>query len=261
MERVKQFYQVTLLDEEYTLTADDFHKFQKECSEIAAFKNHGATGCTHCQHQDQDTTEFDHVADEPDQLIELDLAQGGYCNEWIRRPPSMQELLEMKEKPEILVELHQDGLTIDGREYLLTKSPHKAIKAEAQQGQILSLDVDAIVDKMVAPIDKARNQIDVMVVKDKVETMEAPKKSGRPSKIAKDLKPLKKDAAVPPLDPEMDQIRKLAADKYGLAWTDAKRIWCLGSDLTKQEVTAVLPWVYPDTVWGFYRECHKGVEA
>ena len=50
MERVKQFYQVTLLDEEYTLTADDFHKFQKECSEIAAFKSHGATGCTRCQH-------------------------------------------------------------------------------------------------------------------------------------------------------------------------------------------------------------------
>ena len=101
MERVKQFYQVTLLDEEYTLTADDFHKFQKECSEIAAFKSHGATGCTHCRHQDHDTTEFDHVADEPDQLVELDLAQGGYCNEWIRRPPSMQELLEMKEKPEV----------------------------------------------------------------------------------------------------------------------------------------------------------------
>ena len=121
MERVKQFYQVTLLDEEYTLTADDFHKFQKECSEIAAFRNHGVTGCTHCQHQDHDTTEFDHVADEPDQLVELDLAQGGYCNDWIRRPPSMQELLEMKEKPEILVELD------DNRLFLLTKSPHKAV--------------------------------------------------------------------------------------------------------------------------------------
>lgn len=256
MERVKQFYQVTLLNEEYMLTAADFHEFQKECSEIAQFGNpalvtidkegiafkpfsgdvmmqikSGAkledpTRCTHCLHQDQDTTEFGRIADEPDQLIELD-----------------QEIIS------------------DNRDFLLTKSPHKAIQAEAQQGQILSLDVDVIVDKMVAPIDKARNQIDVMVVKDKVETMEAPKKSGRPSKIAKDLKPLKKDAAVPPLDPEMDQIRKLAADKYGLAWTDAKRIWCLGSDLTKQEVTAVLPWVYPDTVWGFYRECHKGVEA
>ena len=227
MERVKQFYQIVLLDEYYNLTAEEFERFQKECSEIAAFKSHGATGCTHCQHQDQDTTEFDHVADEPDQLIELD-----------------QEIVT------------------DNREYLIkTKSAHKAIHAEAQQGHVLSLDVDAIVDKMVAPIDKARNQIDVMVVKDKVETMEAPKKRGRPSKIAKDLKPMKKDAAVPPLDPEMDQIRKLAADKYGLAWTDAKRIWCLGSDLTKQEVTAVLPWVYPDTVWGFYRECHKGVEA
>lgn len=66
---------------------------------------------------------------------------------------------------------------------------------------------------------------------------------------------------MPPLDPEMDQIRKLAADKYGLAWTDAKRIWCLGSDLTKQEVAAVLPKANQEMVWGFYRECHKGVEA
>ena len=226
MERVKQFYQIVLLDEYYNLTAEEFERFQKECSEIAAFKSYGATGCTRCQHQDQDTTEFDHVADEPDQLIELD-----------------QEIVT------------------DNREYLLTKSAHKAIQAEAQQGQILSLDVDVMVDKMTAPIDKVREQMDVEVLKDKVETMEAPKKCGRPSKTAKDLKPLKKDAAVPPLDPEMDQIRKLAADKYGLAWADAKRIWCLGSDLTKQEVAAVLPRVYPDTVWGFYRECHKGVEA
>ena len=238
MERVKQFYQVTLLDEEYTLTADDFHKFQKECSEIAAFKSHGATGCTHCLHQDQDTSEFDHVADEPDQLIELD-----------------QEIIT------------------DNREYLLTKSPHKAIQAEAQQGMILQAEIDQMIsklpdpDKMIDPqeeittIDPVKTAMDVEVLKQKVEAMEAPKKRGRPSKTAKDLKPLKKDAAVPPLDPEMEQIRKLAAEKYGLAWTDAKRIWCLGSDLTKQEVTAVLPWVYPDTVWGFYRDCHKGVEV
>ena len=239
MERVKQFYQIVLLDEYYNLTAEEFERFQKECSEIAAFKSHGAIGCTRCQHQDQDTTEFDHVADEPDQLIELD-----------------QEIVT------------------DNWEYLIkTKSAHKAIQAEAQQGMILKAESDQMISKLPDPdkmietqeeittIDPVKTAMDVEVLKQKVEAMEAPKKSGRPSKTAKDLKPLKKDAAVPPLDPEMEQIRKLAAEKYGLAWVAAKRIWCLGSDLTKQEVAAVLPRVYPDTVWGFYRECHKGVEA
>ena len=239
MERVKQFYQIVLLDEYYNLTAEEFERFQKECSEIAAFKSHGAIGCTHCEHQDHDTKEFDHVADKPDQLVELD-----------------QEIVT------------------DNREYLIkTKSAHKAIQAEAQQGMILQAEIDQMISKLPDPdkmietqeeittIDPVKTTMDVEVLKQKVEAMEAPKKRGRPSKTAKDLKPLKKDAAVPPLDPEMDQIRKLAADKYGLAWADAKRIWCLGSDLTKQEVAAVLPWVYPDTVWGFYRECHKGVEA
>lgn len=239
MERVKQFYQIVLLDEYYNLTAEEFERFQKECSEIAAFKSHGANSCTHCLHQDQDTTEFDHVADEPDQLIELD-----------------QEIIS------------------NNRDFLLTKSAHKAIQAEAQQGMILQAEIDQMIskrlpdpDKMIDPqeeittIDPVKTAMDVEILKQKVETMESPKKRGRPSKIAKDQKPLKKDAAVPPLDPEMDQIRKLAADKYGMAWADAKRIWCLGSDLTKEQVASVLPKANPEMVWWFYRDCHKGVEA
>ena len=110
MERVKQFYQVTLLDEEYTLTADDFHKFQKECSEIAAFKSHGAIGCTRCQDQDHDTTEFDHVADAPDPLVELD----------------------------------------DNRLFLLTKSPHKAVAEVVKTAmEAKPMNVDAIKDTVL----------------------------------------------------------------------------------------------------------------
>lgn len=101
MERVKQFYQIVLLDEYYNLTAEEFERFQKECSEIAAFKSHGATGCTHCEHQDHDTKEFDNVADEPENVVEI----------------------------------HQDGISIDGREYLTeTKSAHKAIAEVVKTG-------------------------------------------------------------------------------------------------------------------------------
>ena len=214
---------VTLLDKTMNFTDTEYSDFLNSLQTFLKSEGRGCSGKCH----DHDTREFDHVADAPDPLVELN--------------------------PEIEFE--------GERFFLLTKSPHKAIQAEAMQGPVLYLDVDSIVDKMVAQIDKVGDQMDTEVLKDKVEAMEAPKKSGRPSKTEKDRKPLKKDAAVPPLDPEMEQIRKLAADKYGLAWTDAKRIWCLGSDLTKEQVASVVPKANPAMAWWFYRDCHKGVEA
>lgn len=221
MEIVKQFYQVTFLGETSELLTPE---------------------------------EFAQLQKECKEIYE-------YGKDEATLPPFEAYVYKSMQPPDVKEELTVPDPVIEAvpgnREKLLEKSAHKGIQAEVEQGMILQAEID----QMVAPIDKVRDQMDTEVLKDKVEAMEAPKKRGRPSKTAKDLKPLKKDAAVPPLDPEMDQIRKLAADKYGLAWTDAKRIWCLGSDLTKEQVAAVLPWVYPDTVWGFYRECHKWVEA
>ncbi len=148
MERVKQFYQIVLLDEYYNLTAEEFERFQKECSEIAAFKSHGATGCTNCEHQDHDTKEFDHVADEP----------------------------------EILAEIHQDGISIDGREYLIeTKSAHKAIQAEAQQGRVIEAELDQMIKDTPNPgittvgeitvIDPVQTAIDADAIKKKFEQL------------------------------------------------------------------------------------------
>ena len=88
---------VTVLDKPMNFTDTEYSDFLNSLQTFLKSEGRGCSGKCH----DHDTREFDHVADEPDQLVELDLAQGGYCNEWIRIPPSMQELLEMKEKQEV----------------------------------------------------------------------------------------------------------------------------------------------------------------
>lgn len=147
MERVKKFYQIVLLDEEYMLTAEEFTKLQEECREIAGYKNCSGK----CHQVDHDTKEFDHVADEPDPLVEMN--------------------------PEIEFE--------GDRFFLLTKSPHKAVAKVVEKSAELSAEVDEIIDEMVAPTEKVREQIDAEVVKEKVEAM--PKKGRPPVSVKRDV--------------------------------------------------------------------------
>ena len=284
MERVTPLYKVVLLGDEYMLTAPEFYQLQGECQEIAQFGNPASvridkegitfksfsggvmaqiksgakledpTGCAHCRHQDQDTSEFDHVADEPEIVVELDPVVVG------------QEIIRSPSKK--LSDLHS-GLR-DSREFLLTKSPHKAIQEEAQQGMALQTEIDQTISRLPDPdkmlelqeeitvIDPVKTAMDVEILKQKVEQMDKPKKRGRPTKIDKSQKPLAKDQKIENLDPETKALAALAMEKYSLPWAGvAKRIWCLGRGLTKEQVASVLPKQDPSKLWGYYRETHK----
>ena len=148
MEMVKQFYQVTFLGEtSELLTPEEFAQLQKECKEIYEYGKPAGAG----------------------------LAQGGYCNDpWIKRPPSMKELLEVK--PELTVPDPVIEAVSDNREKLLEKSAHKGIQEVVKT----AMAVDALkerVDKMepsntkkdIAPYVKMHEDgVDMLAIKNQM---------------------------------------------------------------------------------------------
>lgn len=119
MDRVKQFYQVTFLGKRKLLTPEEFAQLQKECKEIYEYGK---------------------------LQLEPDFENREY---WTDLADKIQRL----EKPELIVpvpEANVEQEIIDNREFLVTKSPHKAIAevvktaAEPMNTNILADRVDPL---------------------------------------------------------------------------------------------------------------------